>query len=443
MIKVRFAPSPTGFLHVGNARVALINWLCAKVRGGRFILRFDDTDLERSKPEFVEAIRRDLAWLGISWDAEEFQSARLQRYQAAAEKLKADGRLYPCYETPEELEFKRKLQLSRRQPPVYDRAALKLSDTERAKFDTEGKKPHWRFKLSEGRVSWNDQARHHDIAIDLSSVSDPVLVREDGSFLYTLPSVVDDIEMGITHVIRGEDHITNAGVQIDLAAALGAQPPSYAHLSLLIDASGKGFSKREGSASLQEIRENGIEALTLCSYLARLGSPHAPEPISSLDELVKGFDLASFSHATPHVDVAELNRLNARLLHHLSFDAVKDRLGVAEADEAFWLGIRGNLQRLSDAKPWWDILHRPVTPVIEDAGFTEAAADLLPGEPWDEATWPTFTNAVKAATGRSGKALFHPLRLALTGQEQGPEMKSLLPQIGRRRALARLKGETA
>lgn len=440
MIKVRFAPSPTGFLHVGNARVAIINWLFAKAKGGQFVLRFDDTDFERSKPEYVEAIRRDLSWLGLSWEAEAFQSKRLESYHAAVEKLKADGRLYPCYETSEELEFKRKLQLSRKQPPVYDRAALKLSDADRAKLEAEGRRPHWRFKLSGAKVSWNDLARHHEITIDLASVSDPVLAREDGTFLYTLPSVVDDIDMGVTHVIRGEDHITNAGVQIDLTQALGAKPPAYAHLSLLIDASGKGFSKREGSASLQEIRENGFEALALCVYLARLGSSHAPEPVASLLELAKDFDLASFSHATPHVDLVEMERLNAKFLHQFSYEAVKDRLGY---DEAFWRSVRGNLKKLSDAKAWWDILHQPVRPVIEDAAFTEAAAKLLPPEPWDENAWPAFTAQVKEATGRSGKALFHPLRLALTGQEQGPEMKTLLPMLGRARAQARLKGETA
>lgn len=440
MIKVRFAPSPTGYLHVGNARVALLNWLFAKAVGGQFILRFDDTDIERSKPEYVEAIRRDLVWLGLSWEAEEFQSKRLDRYQAAAEKLKAEGRLYPCFETPEELEFRRKLQLSRKQPPVYDRAALNLSAADKAAFEAEGRKPHWRFKLSGAKAVWNDQARHHDIAIDLASVSDPVLVREDGTFLYTLPSVIDDIDMGITHVIRGEDHITNAGVQIDLTRALGAQPPAYAHLSLLIDASGKGFSKREGSASLQELRENGFENLALCAYLARLGSAHAPEPILSLDELVQGFDLADYSHSTPHVDLAELERLNARLLHHLPYAMVRERLGF---DEIFWQSVRGNLKKLSDAKQWWNILHQPVTPVIEDADFTRAAAQLLPPEPWNEASWPAFTARVKEATGRSGKALFHPLRLALTGQEQGPEMKTLLPLIGKAKAEARLQGETA
>ncbi|CAA6605332.1 Glutamate--tRNA ligase 1 [Rhodospirillaceae bacterium LM-1] len=440
MIKVRFAPSPTGYLHVGNARVALINWLFAKAQGGQFILRFDDTDIERSKPEYVEAIRRDLSWLGLDWDAEEFQSKRLERYQAAAEKLKADGRLYPCYETSQELEFKRKLQLSRKQPPVYDRAALKLSAGEKAALEAEGRKPHWRFKLSAAKASWNDQARHHDIAIDLASVSDPVLVREDGTFLYTLPSVIDDIDMGITHVIRGEDHITNAGVQIDLTQALGAVPPAYAHLSLLIDASGKGFSKREGSASLQELRETGFENLALCAYLARLGSAHAPEPVLSLRELIQGFDLADFSHSTPHVDLVELERLNAKLLHQMPYEMAQERLGL---DEGFWLGVRGNLKKLSDAKQWWDILRQPVAPAIEDGEFTAIAAGLLPVEPWDETTWPAFTAKVKESTGRSGKALFHPLRLALTGQEQGPEMKTLLPLIGRTRAEARLKGITA
>ncbi|MGE5547041.1 MAG: glutamate--tRNA ligase [Solirubrobacterales bacterium] len=441
-VTVRFAPSPTGLLHVGNARVALINWLFAKAHGGYFILRYDDTDAERSKAEYVDAIAADLRWLGLEWDRKAFQSKRLARYQEAAERLKADGRLYACYETPEELEFKRKRQLARGQPPVYDRAALKLSAAEVRKFEEEGRRPHWRFRLEDVCERWDDLVRG-DSHIDCSSLSDPVLIRGDGTFLYTLPSVVDDIDMGISHVIRGEDHVTNTGPQIALFRALGAPPPAFGHLPLMTDISGAGLSKRLGSLSLGEMRAEGVEPMALVSLLAKLGTSDAIEVRPTLDALIDEFDIRHFSRATPKFDPNELQHLNSRLLHSLSWDEVKDRLGLAEAGPDFWEAVRPNLAHLAEARAWWTVVAGPVAPVIEDPEFTTAAAALLPAEPWDLSTWGAFTEAVKQATGRKGKALFHPLRLALTGREHGPELKTLLPLIGRERAARRLAGESA
>lgn len=439
---VRFAPSPTGLLHVGNARVALLNRLFAKAGGGTFILRLDDTDLERSKPEYAEAIQDDLRRLGLTWDRLERQSARLEAYAAAAGRLKAMGRLYPCYETPDELDLRRKVQLGRGLPPVYDRAALKLSDDEKAKLEAEGRRPHWRFRLEHDEVRWEDCVRgpsHYHGA----NLSDPVLVRADGTFLYTLPSVVDDIEMGVTHVIRGEDHVTNTAPQIQLFRALGAEPPAFAHLPLLTGAAGEGLSKRLGSGSLRELWATGIHPMALNSLLAKLGTSDPIEVRHTLAELEAEFDWAKFSRATPKFDEAELDRLDARLMHTASFDEVRARLGIDGADEAFWLAVRGNLNHVSEAAQWWAVCREAIAPVIEDESFTRAAAELLPPEPWDHATWGAWCEAVKQATGRKGKALFHPLRLALTGRENGPELKSLLPLIGRERALARLLGRAA
>ncbi|CAA7623042.1 glutamate--tRNA ligase [Magnetospirillum sp. SS-4] len=441
-VTLRFAPSPTGLLHVGNARIALINWLFVRASGGRFILRLDDTDRERSKPEFAEAIQRDLRWLGLAWDRLETQSSRLERYAAVAEALKASGRLYPCWETAEELDFKRKLQMARGRPPVYDRSALALSRDDRLKYEVEGRRPHWRFKLEHEEVRWDDCVRgasHYHGA----NLSDPVLIRGDGTFLYTLPSVVDDIDFGVTHVVRGEDHVTNTAPQIQLFQALGGTPPAFAHLPLLTGAGGEGLSKRLGSGSLGELRERGVEPMALCSLLARLGTSDAIVVSHSLDELAAGFAWDKFARGTPKFDPAELERLDARLLHTAGFDEVRDRLDLPEADEAFWLAIRANLTQLSDAAQWWAICRAELAPVIEDAGFTMAAAALLPPEPWDAGTWPAWTGAVGQATGRKGKALFHPLRLALTGRENGPELKTLLPLIGRVRAEARLSGQRA
>lgn len=437
MITVRFAPSPTGLLHVGNARVALLNWLFARHHGGRFILRIDDTDTERSRPEYTAAIREDLQWQGLDWDVEEHQSARLERYAAAMETLKAAGRLYACYETPEELEFKRKRQLGRGQPPVYDRSGLKLSEAERARLEAEGRRPHWRFLLAHEDVRWDDLV-HGPSHYHGAHLSDPVLVRGDGTVLYTLSSVVDDIDMGVSHVVRGEDHLTNTAVQVQLFQALGGPAPTFAHLPLMTDASGQGLSKRLGSLSLRDLRQQGIEAMALNSLLAKLGTSDAVRPYATLAELAAEFDWAKMSRATPKFDTAELGHLNARMLHEMSYEQARRRLD--GLDERLWLAVRGNLTHLAEAAEWQAVCTQPLAPVIEDAEFLNQAADLLPAEPWDETTWAAWTSKVKEATGRKGKALFHPLRLALTGRENGPELKLLLPLIGRDRARARLNG---
>ena len=444
-ISVRFAPSPTGRLHVGNARVALINWLLAKAQGGKFILRIDDTDAERSKKEYEEAIEADLRWLGLDWDAKANQSDRFDVYDAAAAKLREEGRLYACYETAEELDYKRKRQMARGAPPVYDRAALKLTESDLEKLRDEGRKPHWRFKLDEtAEVAWHDLVRgpcHYHA----SHLSDPVLIREDGTPLYTLPSVVDDAEMNISHVIRGEDHVTNTAAQIQLFQALGAAPPNFAHLPLLTGADGQGLSKRLGSLSLGDLRRQGLEAMALNSLLAGLGSSNTIGAVTDLAGLVHTFDISHFGRSTPKFDPEELIRLNAKLLHELPLAKVADRLrnlGI-EADETFWLAVRGNLELLSDAEAWWKICRQPLAPVIEDAAFAQEAGGLLPEEPWTAETWKSWTQSVQTATGRKGRPLFHPLRLALTGREDGPELKTLLPLIGRERALARLQGQTA
>jgi len=441
---VRFAPSPTGLLHVGNARVALINWLFAKRHGGYMVLRIDDTDLERSKREYEDAIGEDLRWLGLVWDRKANQSQRTAQYEAAAQRLRESGRLYPCYETPEELDYKRKRQMARHQPPVYDRAALQLSEADKAKLEAEGRQPHWRFRLTPGEVQWDDLVRgpcHYRG----EHLSDPVLIRADGTHLYTLPSVVDDIEMAISHVIRGEDHVTNTAAQIQLFEALGATPPVFAHLPLLTDATGQGLSKRLGSLSLGEMRESGLEAMAVNGLLAKLGTSDPIQVRHSLDQLIDEFDIAKFGRGTPKFDPVELDHLNARLLHEMPFAEALPRLKALglPADEAFWTAVRPNLARIADARDWWHITGEAVPPVIEDPIFLATAAGLLPPEPWTVETWKTWTKAVTEATGRKGRELFHPLRLALTGRENGPELKTLLPLIGHARAAARLHGEIA
>ncbi len=434
---VRFAPSPSGRIHIGNSRTAILNWLFARKAGGEFVLRYDDTDLERSKKEFADGIARDLDWLGIKPDRVEYQSKRFDSYRAAAERLKAQGRLYPCYETADELERRRKRQLARHQPPIYDRAALKLSDQERQALEAEGRRPHWRFKLEHRMVEWNDLIRGPQ-HIDTTNLSDPVLVREDGTYLYTLPSVVDDIDFGITHVIRGEDHVVNTAVQIELFEALGGTAPDFAHHSLLTGADGQGLSKRLGSLSIACMREQGLEAMAVVSHAALLGTSDSIHPCADYRELIEGFDLHKLSRAPARFDETELRGLNARLLHVLPYEAVKDRL--AFGDKAFWLAVRGNLSTLADARLWHDIVSGSVNPVIasEDRELIATAARLLPPAPWSGETWKSWTEAVKAETGRKGKALFMPLRLALTGLDHGPELASLLPLIGRERALERL-----
>ena len=443
-INVRIPPSPTGYLQVGNGRMAVMNALFAKKSGGKILLRIDDTDDTRSTKEFEAAILEDYAWLGIVHDSFARQSDRVAQYEAAAETLKAAGRLYACYETAEELERRRKRQMSVHKPPVYDRAALALSDADKKKLEVEGRKPHWRFKLTHKKVAWNDLIRGH-VEIDTSTLSDPVLIREDGRFLYTLPSVVDDIDFAITHIIRGEDHVTNTAPQIEIFEALSGTVPAFAHYPLFILPGGEVLSKRKGSLSLRSMREEGIEPLALASYLAKIGTSDAIEPRASLDQLANEFALEKIARAPAHFDVAELVALNGKLLHLLPFATVADRLAALGIDggEALWEAVRPILERLTDAAIWWNVVHGMVAPLLADPSLTEKAADLLPPEPWDETSWSTFTRLVADATGTKGRALFHPLRLALTGRGDGPELKKLLPLIGREKAFSRLKGVSA
>jgi len=442
---VRFAPSPTGLLHVGNARTALLNFLFAKKEGARFFLRIDDTDTERSKTEFEHAIIADLTWLGIAHDLFARQSVRTNAYKAAEEKLKAAGRLYPCYETALELERKRKRQTAMGKPPVYDRGALKLSPDERAQLEAQGRLPHWRFKLSHAHAHWRDLVRG-EVEIDTATLSDPVLIREDGRFLYTLPSVVDDIDFDVSHIVRGEDHVTNTAVQIEIFEALGARVPAFAHFPLLVGAGGEALSKRLGSLSLAMLRdEEGIEPLALCCYLAKAGTSDAIELKPSLDALAQEFAFEKVGRAPAHFDPAELAGLNAKLLHGAPYETVSARLkdlGVDGGPE-FWETVRPNVERLGDTIALWRVVSGPVDPVIESAELLGKASALLPPEPWTEATWGAWTSELATATGTKGRALFHPLRLALTGREHGPELKKLLPLIGRAKAMARLNGETA
>jgi glutamyl-tRNA synthetase len=442
MVVVRFAPSPTGLLHVGNARTALLNWLFAKKMGGRFLLRIDDTDAARSTKAFEEAIYRDLAWLGLTHDGTDRQINRLAVYSAAFYKLQAAGRLYPCFETEGELERQRSLLAARKLPPVYNRASLEPAN--KAKWEAEGRKSHWRFKLSRSKVSWTDLVRG-PVEIDTATMSDPVLVREDGAFLYTLPSVADDVDFAISHVVRGEDHVTNTAAQIEIFQALGAGVPKFAHFPLLVGASGEALSKRLGSLSLESLREDGVEPLAVASYLAKIGTSDSVEPRLSLGELASEFDFARIGRAPAHFVPEELTALNAKLLHQLPYSAVAARVPPLSgiSGEAFWDAVKPNLTKLGDVAEMARLVTGPVTPVIEDAALAAKAAALLPAEPWDEGTWGLWTKAVAAETGAKGRGLFHPLRLALTGLEHGPELKKLLPLIGRDRSLARLKGETA
>lgn len=443
---VRFAPSPTGMIHIGNARTALLNALYARKEGGTFILRLDDTDRVRSEERYAEAIKRDLEWLGIAPDQIETQSARMGRYEDALTKLRAAGRVYACYETEDELERRRRRQLGRGLPPVYDRAALTLSSEERAKLESEGRKAYWRFKLDHRVIKWNDMVRG-EISIDTASLSDPVVCRADGTWLYSLASVVDDIDMGVTHVIRGEDHITNTAAQLDMFAALGGKSPTFAHHNLLTLPGGEGLSKRFGSLSLQSLREAGHEALAIAAAAVLTGTSLAVEPIVSLEALAGKIDFKKISHGPARFDPADLDALTAKTLHAASYEAVAQRLAALQigGGENFWFAVRGNLARLSEAKEWWDVVSAPLVSKLADADreFCKLAEGLLPAEPWSQKIWDEWLAAIKPAANRKGRELFHPLRIALTGRENGPELRALLPLIRRERASARLRGETA
>ena len=442
MIVTRFAPSPTGQLHVGNIRTALHNALLARKAGGRFMLRIDDTDAERSREEYVEAIRADLAWLGLTPDGEERQSARLALYEQAFERLKAAGRVYRAYETAQELDLKRKILLGRKLPPIYDRAALELTEEDHARFADEGRAPHWRFRLDHDEtIAWEDGVRGPQ-HFDASAMSDPVVRRADGSWLYMLPSCVDDIEMGITDVLRGEDHVSNTAVQIQMFTALDSVPPRFAHEALLVGAEGK-LSKRLGSTGVADFREQGLEPMAVNSLLARIGTSQPVEAQQGLAALADGFDLSTFGRAPARFDEAELLRLNAQLVHAMAYAEAAPRLPDG-MDEGAWLTIRPNLERVSDAREWWQVVTGPVDrPELsdEDATFVRAAADAAEALDWDAegGAWKALTDALKQQTGRKGKALFLPLRLALTGMDHGPDMHALLPLIGRERAARRLR----
>lgn len=438
---LRFAPSPTGRLHLGNVRTAIVNWLYARKSGGRLMLRIDDTDQQRSTAAHAASIETDLAWLGLDWDRFARQSDRFAVYDAAADRLRASGRLYPCFETPEELDLKRKLQQSRGRPPIYDRAALKLTPHEIEARLRHGEKPTWRFKLERGTVAWDDMVRGH-VEFHAENLSDPVLIKADGQPLYTLTSVVDDVEFAVTHIIRGEDHVANTAVQIQLFQALGGNVPTFGHFSLIADASGGKLSKRAGSISLENLRDDGIEPMSILSLLAKLGTSDPVEIRTGRAQLIEEFEIGKFGRSQPKLDIVELEHLNGKLMHLLTFADVADRLPAGAGPE-FWDAVHGNLLRVGDAAPWWDVIQGPVTPVAGDADFLALAATHLPAGPLDGSSWGTWTGAIKAATGRKGKELFLPLRLALTGLDHGPELARLLPLIGRERALERLAGHVA
>lgn len=436
-VVTRFAPSPTGWLHVGNVRTALHNWLLARKAGGRFLLRIDDTDAARSEERFIAAIRDDLTWLGLDWDDEAQQSARLGLYEQAFEQLRARGRVYPCYESAQELELKRKVRLGRGLPPIYDRAALAQSDAERAAKEIEGIAPHWRFKLDhEMPIEWLDGVRGPQ-HFEPAQLSDPVVRRADGSWLYMLPSAVDDIAMGVTDVLRGEDHVSNTATQIQMFTALDAAVPRFAHEALLVGSEGK-LSKRLGALGCDALREAGIEPEALIALLARLGTSQPVEPIADRAVLVETFDLDHFGRAPARFDESELARLNTAIVHQMPFASVADRLP-AGMDASAWGAIRPNLERVGDAGDWWAVVTGPIVPPHFDAETRAYLGDAARLLAWGDDPWAALTAALKAATGRKGKTLFHPLRQALTGRDSGPDMHALLPLIGEAEARRRLE----
>lgn len=441
MTVTRFAPSPTGFIHIGNLRTALFNWLIARKTGGQFILRIDDTDPERSKEEYVDAIKQDLEWLGLTWDRVERQSHRLDRYSEVAGKLRELGRFYEAWETPVELDLKRKKQLNMGKPPVYDRAALALSAEQIAALRAQRGQGVWRFKLDHERIEWSDGILG-DISIDAASVSDPVLIRQDGQVLYTFASVVDDTDMGVTHIVRGSDHVTNTATQIQIIESLGANVPSFAHHSLLTGPQGEALSKRLGTLALRDLRAQGVEPMAILSLMARLGSADPIELRTSHDELIEGFDITRFGSAPTKFDSEDLLPLTARVVQSLEADDVQTELADAgvpkDSRDAYWHAVRGNTARRSDAGAWWPVFSNGARPEIdpEDREFVEVALGLLGDPPYSADTWSTWTGAVKEATGRKGRPLFMPLRLAVTGQPSGPEMADVMPLLQQKPRLA-------
>jgi len=438
----RFAPSPTGKLHIGSVRTALICWLFARQQSGKFILRIDDTDLERSKQEYVDGIFADLTWLGLEWDQLEYQSKRMARYEEVIAQLQASGDIYACYETPTELDLKRKSQLAQGKPPIYDRAALRMTDADRARYEAEGRKPHWRFKLRGHDIEWHDFIRG-PVQFAVSNLSDPVVVREDGRPLFNFCSTVDDIDMKITRVVRGEDHVTNTACQVHMFEALDAKPPEFAHLSLLADAEGGKLSKRIGSASAADLRDNdGLEPMAVLSVLAKLGSSDPIVLKKDLKELAQDFNFSKFSRTMAKLDIADMERLNAQLLHEMDFAVAQPKLAALgiECDEGLWNAVHANITRLTDIRDWQEIIGGTITSAVadEDREFITAARAALPAGDLTAEIWNAWTAALKDQTGRKGKGLFMPLRRAITGQDHGPEMGPLLPLIGRDKIIQRL-----
>ena len=445
MIRTRFAPSPTGLLHVGNIRTALINWLFAKHNGGQFMLRIDDTDLVRSKEEYTEQIKQDLSWLGMEWDLIDHQKNRLERYESIKKELLEKDILYPCYETPEELDIKRKIQLGQGKPPIYDRASLNLSQEKLSQYQKEGRKPHYRFKLDNSKVEWDDLVRGKTL-YESMSMSDPILVREDGSWTYMLCSVVDDIDFKISHVIRGEDHVSNTAIHIQIFKSLGAKPPIFAHLPRITSKEAK-ISKRVGGFDIKSLREDGIESLTIMNFLAKIGTSEAPTSHTKIEALVKEFDIKKFNKSPTNYDEKDLTRLNHKIIAVYEFDDVKEYFTQhnIKISSSFWEAIKHNLDKLSDAALWYQICEEKIAPAVsfEDQSFLLEALECLPNGTWDNETWSHWVNNVKSKTGRNGKDLFMPIRKALTGIEHGPELRYILPLIGENKTKMRLKGAAA
>ena len=436
----RFAPSPTGLLHLGNIRTALINWLYAKNSGGKFILRIDDTDQERSKEEYISQIKYDLEWLGIDFDETFNQSSRFERYREEFEKLKSAGRIYACYETPDELERKRKLQMAAGGKQVYDRSSLELSDQQKKDYELEGRKPHWRFLLQTERMRWNDLLKG-EIDIDLTSLSDPVLFREDGVPLYTFCSAVDDIDFNITNVIRGDDHTSNTAVQIEIINALDKNKISFAHHALLKASSGDKLSKRDNVISIDSFREENIEPISILSLLSTIGTSKSIELKDSIQQIIDEFRLDTISTSPGRIETDVLKALNKKQVQKFEYDEVKTRLDKIDTniDQKFWNTIKGNLDTVEDVAAWTDVVFKNNSFETEDKDYINLALELMPDEPWDDQTWTVWTNDIKERTGRKGRELFLPLRLAFTGLTHGPEMKLLIQLIGRNKILERTK----
>jgi glutamyl-tRNA synthetase len=441
----RFAPSPTGYLHIGNVRTAIVNYLFTKKMGGKFILRLDDTDVMRSKPEYADGILEDLTWLGIKWDELEKQSDRIDRYEKVKQHLIAIGRLYPCYETPEELDIKRKMQLNRGLPPIYDRSALKLTDQQKQELEAQGKKPHYRFLLEDSQIKWDDLIRGENV-FEGKHLSDPVLVREDNSMTYILCSVIDDIDMNVTHIVRGEDHVTNTAIQMQIFDVLEAQAPTFAHLALIRSKDAE-ISKRTGGFDIRSMRSDFIEAMTINSMVAKIGTSDAAEAKLDIQQLIDEFDINKFSRSPANYDPQELIHLNHKYLSQLSYDDIKPRLvelGMEEISEIFWEGVKGNISKINELVHWWQICTQAIIPFImdEDKEFLQKAIESLPEGQITVETWDAWIESLKKATTRKGKNLFMPLRKALTGKDHGPELKYILPIIGRNRIMDRLNGKS-